>query len=281
MGINEPFANTPGLYQDALNMGFAAPGSDLYYSWLFLNKDKKDAVMKLYAFCDTLSQMLTLTETDIFMVKWAWWHQEMAHMFMQKATHPAAIAMQDVITQYKLPSALLQDYLEGVRVTRELDHCCTEEDFKAYSYRTRGIQQSLAAYIYGFKDPNVLHYTRSMAIALSLMDEILYLGRNIKKDRVFLPLTVLPIWQELSEAEIHTILSTQAQKALADYQAALLLLPAAERSAQHPSLIEAKLKSKQLLLNEKDYSVLFNSYSELTPLRKYLTAWWCKRGLKT
>ncbi len=262
-----------------MNDTLATPGSDLYYSWLFLDKAKKDAVMKLYAFCDTLSQMLTLKETDIFMVKWAWWQQEMGQMLMQKATHPAAIAMQDVITQYKLPSALLQDYLEGVRITRELDHCCTEEDFSAYSYRTRGIQQSLAAYIYGFKDPNVLHYTRTMAVALSLMDEIIYLGRNIKKDRVFLPLTVLPIWQDLSKAEIHSILNTQVQKALADYKAALLLLPAAERSAQHPSLIEVKLKSKQLLLNEKDFSILLNSYSELTPLRKYLIAWLYKRRL--
>lgn len=257
----------------------ATPGSDLYYSWLFLDNAKKDAVIKLYTFCDTLSQMLTLKENDIFMVKWAWWQQEMAHMLMQQASHPAAIAMQDIITRYKLPSSLLQDYLEGVRITRELDHCCTEEDFNAYSYRTRGIQQSLAAYIYGFKDPHVLHYTRNIAVALSRMDEIVHLGRNIKKDRVFLPLAVLPIWQDLSNAEMHTILNTQAQKALQDYKAALLLLPAAERSLQYPSVIEAKLKSKQLLLNEKDFSILLHSYSELTPLRKYLVAWWCKRGL--
>ena len=278
MDINEHFS-AKNYRQDALNMGFAAPGSDLYYSWLFLDNAKKNAVMKLYTFCGTLSQMLTLKENDIFRVKWAWWQQEMAQLFMQKATHPAAIAMQDVITQYKLPSALLQDYLEGVRVTRELDHCCTEEDFNAYSYRTRGIQQSLAAYIYGFKDPNVLHYTRSMAMALSLMDEILYLGRNIKKDRVYLPLTVLPIWQDLSNAEIHNILHMQVQKALQDYKIALLLLPVSEQHSQHPLLIESMLKSKQLLLNKKDFSVLLTSYSELTPLRKYLYAWWYKHML--
>jgi phytoene synthase len=280
MRINEPFANKPKLYQDALNMSFAAPGSDLYYSWLFLDEVKKDAVIKLYRFCDTLSQMLSLKENDIFVVKWAWWQQEMAQMLLQKATHPDAIALQSVISHYKLPSTLLQDYLDGIKLTRELDHCCTEEDFKAYSYRTRGIKQSLAAYIYGFKDPNVLHYTRAMAVALSLMDEIIHLGRNIKKDRVFLPLTVLPAWEDISDTEVHTILNTQAQKALKDYKAALLLLPAAERYAQHPSLIEAKLKSKQLLLNEKDFSALLHSYSRLTPLRKYFIAWQCKRKLK-
>lgn len=258
----------------------AAPGSDLYYSWLFLEDSKKDAVIKLYAFCDVLSQMLSLKENDIFSVKWAWWQQEMAQMFLQKATHPAAIALQGVIAQYKLPPALLQDYLDGIKLTRELDHCCTEEDFNAYSYRTRGIKHSLAAYIYGFRDPNVLHYTRAMATALSLMDEIVHIGRNIRKDRVFLPLKTLPIWQDLSHTEIHTILNTQAQKALADYEAALRLLPTAEHYAQHPSLIEARLKSKQLLLNEKDFSVLLHSYSKLTPLRKYLIAWKCKRSLK-
>lgn len=265
--------------QDALNTGFAAPGTDLYYSWLFLDDTKKAAVIKLYTFCDTLSQLLSLKEDDIFKIKWAWWQQEMAQMFVQKATHPAAIALQGIIVHYKLPHALLQDYLDGIKLSRELNHCCTEEDFKAYSYRTRGIRQSLAAYIYGFKDPHVLHYTRTLAVVLSLMDEIIHIGRNIKKDRVFLPLTVLPIWQDLSSAEIHTILNTQAQKAFADYEAALQLLPIAEQQAQHPSLIEAKLKSKQLLLNKKDFSVLLYSYNKLTPLRKYLIAWRCKRSL--
>jgi phytoene synthase len=204
----------------------------------------------------------------------------MAQMFLQKATHPAAIALQASIVRYKLPSALLQDYLDGVKVSREQNHCCVEEDFNAYSYRTRGIKLSLAAYIYGFKDPTVLHYTRAIAVALSRMDEIIHLGRSIQKDRVFLPLTILPNWQDISKEEIHTILNTQAQKALAEYQAALQLLPAAEHYSQHPSLIEAKLKSKQLLLNEKDFSVLLNSYSQLTPLRKYLIAWKCKRKVQ-
>ncbi|MCD6045074.1 MAG: hpnD [Gammaproteobacteria bacterium] len=262
-----------------MNDALAAPGSDLYYSWLFLDEAKKDAVIKLYTFCDTLSQMLALKENDIFLVKWAWWQQEIAQMLLQKATHPAARALQSVIAQYKLPPALLQDYLDGIKLTRELNHCCTEEDFNAYSYRTRGIKQSLAAYIYGFRDPTVLHYIRAMAVALSLMDEILHIGRNIKKDRVFLPLTVLPTWQNVSNKEIHAILNSQVQKALADYKAALLLLPAAEHYTQHPSLIEAKLKSQQLLLNEKDFSALLHSYSKLTPLRKYLTAWRFKRKL--
>lgn len=263
-----------------MNEGFAAPGSDLYYSWLFLEEPKKKAVIALYAFCDTLSQMVTLREEDIFKVKWAWWQQEMAQMFLHKATHPAAQAMQTVISHYKLPTVLLQEYLDGIKLTRALDHCCTTEDFNAYSYRTRGIKQSLAAYIYGFKDPTVLQYTRTIAIALSLMDEILHLGRHIQKGRVFLPLATLPTWKAISNAEIHTILNAQAQKALADYDAALLLLPAAEQYAQHPSLIEAKLKSKQLRLNEKDYSVLLYSYSQLTPLRKYFIAWKCQRKLK-
>ncbi len=262
-----------------MNDTLATPGSDLYYSWLILDKAKKDGLIKLHGFCNTLSHLLILKENDIFKIKWAWWQQELGLMFLQKATHPDACAMQDIIARYKLPPPLLQDYLDGVKLTRELDHCCTEEDFKAYSYRTRGIKQSLAAYIYGFKDPNVLHYSTAMAAALSLMDEIIHLGRNIKKDRVFLPLTALPSWENVSTLEIQSILKMQAQKSLADYQSALLLLPANERYSQHPSLIEAKLKSKQLLLNEKDYSALLSSYSELTPLRKYLTAWWCRQSL--
>ncbi|MBY0378386.1 MAG: squalene/phytoene synthase family protein, partial [Gammaproteobacteria bacterium] len=174
----------------------ANPGSDLYYSWLFLDKPKKVAIKVLYEFCNTLERLLTLKENDIFMVKWAWWQQEIVHLVEHKATHPAAIALQDIIVAYKIPATLLQDYLDGIKQTRELDHCCTEEDFNAFSYRSRGIVQTLSAYIYGFRDLQVLHYTRAIAVPLSLMDEIVYIGRNLRKDRVFLPLNTLASWQE-------------------------------------------------------------------------------------
>lgn len=261
------------------NLNFE-PGSDLYYSWLFLEDPKKKAVSALYEFCDTLARMLTLKENDIFMVKWAWWQQEMAQLFKHQATHPAAIVLQDIISVYRIPPALLQDYLDGIKVTRELDHCCTEEDFNAFSYRTRGILQTLAAYIYGFRDPQVLHYTGAMALALDLMDEIVYIGRNLRKDRVFLPLNTLASWQEASDTDIQEALSAQAKKALENYEAALKLLPLSEYRTQYPSLLEAKLKSKQLLLSQNDFSALLKSHHELTPLRKHLTVWWYWRKLK-
>ena len=106
-------------------------------------------------------------------------------MLSQQATHPAAIALQDNIVTYKIPSALLYDYLDGIKLTRQLNHCCSEEDFNAYSYRTQGIKQTIAAYIYGFRDANVLHYARAMGATLTLMDEILYIGRNLKQERYF------------------------------------------------------------------------------------------------
>ncbi len=267
-------------YFNRMNNFTIEPGSDLYYSWLFLEEPKKKAVSVLYEFCDTLARMLTLKENDIFMVKWAWWQQEMAQLFQHQATHPAAIALQDIISVYKIPPTLLQDYLDGIKLTRELDHCCTEEDFNAFSYRTRGILQTLAAYIYGFHDPQVLHYTRAIALPLSLMDEILFIGKNLRRDRVFLPLNTLSSWQEVSDTDIQAILSVQAEKALQDYEAALKLLPVSEYVSQHPSLLEAKLKSAQLLLSQNDFSALLKSHHALTPLRKYLTVWWYWRKLR-
>lgn len=256
-----------------MNTLMAKPGSDLYYSWLFLDKSKKEAVLILYEFCDTLARMLTLKENDIFRVKWAWWQQETARMLAHTATHPAAIALQDIITLYRIPPALLHDYLEGIQLTRQLNHCCSEEDFNAFSYRTQGILQTLAAYIYGFSDPQVLHYTRTMAQSLSLMDEILYIGKNIRDDRVFLPLKASFSWQNATDNDIQVALGAEVQKALETYEAALKLLPPSEVASQYPSLIAAKLKYRQLLLSQNNFAALLKSYPELTPLRKYLIAW--------
>lgn len=250
------------------------PGSDLYYSWLFLEKPKKNAIATLHTFCHTLTRLLQLTEKDIFQIKWAWWQQELHHTFEGKATHPDAIAVQEVIQTYKIPQTLFIDYLDGIYQRYSLDHCCTEEDFKAFSYKDQGLYQSLAAYIYGFQDPQVLHYTRAIGLALNWMDEILQIGRNLKQDRVFLPLSFLSAWQETSSnAEKEVLLDQEAKKALKAYETALTLLPPPETLSQCPSLIEAKLKSQQLLLSEGYFIDLLINHHELTPLRKYLSSW--------
>ena len=113
------------------------------------------------------------------------------------------------------------------------------------------------------------------------MDEILQIGQNLKQDRVFLSLSFLSAWQEsTSSAEKEALLDQEAKKALKAYETALTLLPPDEVSSQHPSLIEAKLKSQQLLLSEGHFIDLLTRHHELTPLRKYLSSWWYWRKLK-
>ncbi len=260
-----------------MNETTVKPGSDLYYSWLFLDKNRKQTLYALETLLQTLSAMTQLKEDDVFQVKSAWWQQEITRMFNQQATHPDTIALQALIEPYQIPTIVWQEYLQGIQVARQMTHCCSEEDFVTYSQRTYGVKQMLYSYVYGFRSPATLQYCRALGHALCFMDQIIYIGHHLRKESILLPLSLNIDWPTLSSQDWKTVLQQQNDQALAALQSALSSLPSNDATTQYPSLIAAKLKRKQLQLAQNDFSSLQHTYPELTPIRKYCLTWWWMR----
>ncbi len=260
----------------------SARGSDLYYSLLGFPAPKKKAVLILRQWAETLNDLAAIQEDSVFEAKWGFWQSELEHLHTKSARHPLAIDFGKVITDYRLPMNLITEYLEGIRVDRNHQHCCSEIDFLALAYRKQSLVQMLLAYVYGFKDPQILHHALHLGRALFLMNEIIYLGAHLAQGRLSFPLSDYPVeaenfWETSDSQTLSMFLSTQSEKAKAHYEKAQSFLSKPEMKTQHPAFIEAELKLAQLALLEEDYSQVLKGYSELTPLRKYWKIWRLRR----
>ncbi|MDG1161999.1 MAG: squalene/phytoene synthase family protein, partial [Burkholderiales bacterium] len=72
----------------------AQSGSSFYYSFLFLEKNKRDAITALYAFCREVDDVVDDTaDEQIARAKLEWWKSEIDSVWSGTPQHPVTKAL--------------------------------------------------------------------------------------------------------------------------------------------------------------------------------------------
>ena len=260
----------------------AKSGSSFYYSFLFLPKERRQAITALYAFCREVDDIADeCQDREIALVKLEWWRQELARTFADAPSHPVSQALLPAIRSYGLALEHFEEIIDGMEM--DLQHV-RYADFKAlqlYCYRVAAVVGQLAAAIFGYSDRATLKYAHDLGIAFQLTNIIRDIGEDARRNRIYLPQDEL-VQFGVSESDIlsgrgsdafQALMAHQTARAQQFYQQALHELPAADRRNQRPGLVMAAIY--QAVLEElvrDDYPVLRQRVS-LTPLRKLWLAW--------
>jgi len=260
----------------------AQSGSSFYYSFLFLPKERREAITALYAFCREVDDIADeCQDRDIALVKLEWWRQELARTFADAPSHPVSQALLPAIRRYDLALEQLEEIIDGMEM--DLQHV-RYADFKAlqlYCYRVAAVVGQLAAAIFGYTDRGTLKYAHDLGIAFQLTNIIRDVGEDARRNRIYLPQDELAqfgvsendILSGRSTAAFRALMEQQTARAQLFYQQAMQELPAADRRSQRPGLVMAAIY--QAVLHEiarDDFPVLQQRVS-LTPLRKLWLAW--------
>ncbi len=260
----------------------AQSGSSFYYSFLFLPKERREAITALYAFCREVDDIADeCQDRDIALVKLEWWRQELARTFADAPSHPVSQALLPAIRRYDLALEQLEEIIDGMEM--DLQHV-RYADFKAlqlYCYRVAAVVGQLAAAIFGYTDRGTLKYAHDLGIAFQLTNIIRDVGEDARRNRIYLPQDELAqfgvsendILSGRSTAAFRALMTQQAARAQQFYQQAMQELPATDRRNQRPGLVMAAIY--QAVLHEiarDDFPVLQQRVS-LTPLRKLWLAW--------
>jgi phytoene synthase len=260
----------------------AQSGSSFYYSFLFLPKERREAITALYAFCREVDDIADeCQDRDIARVKLEWWRQELARTFADAPSHPVSQALLPAIRRHGLALEQFEEIIDGM----EMDlHLVRYADFKAlqlYCYRVAAVVGQLAATIFGYGDRATLKYAHDLGIAFQLTNIIRDVGEDARRNRIYLPqdelaqfgVTENDILAGRDSDALRALLAQQTARAQHYYQQAMSELPAADRRSQRPGLVMAAIY--QAVLQEiarDDYPVLQQRVS-LTPLRKLWLAW--------
>jgi len=255
----------------------AASGSSFYYSFVFLEPLRRQAITALYAFCREVDDIVDeCPDPHLARTKLAWWRTEIAHLYTGNPSHPVTQALATALRRFSLPQEQLLEIIDGMEM--DID-AVRYPDFRAlhlYCYRVASIVGLLAAEIFGYTDRRTLKYAHDLGLAFQLTNIIRDVGEDARRGRIYLPqedlarfdVTETDILQARYTPNFQCLMAFQIDRAQATYDQALAQLPAADRKAQRAGLAMAAIYRTLLTEIARDGSHVLHQRISLTPLRK-------------
>jgi phytoene synthase len=260
----------------------AKSGSSFYYSFLFLEPERRRAITALYAFCrevdDTVDEC---TDVTIARTKLSWWRKEIATMFEGKPSHPVALALQPHLTKFSLDRAHLLAIVDGMEMDLDQTRYLDFPGLQKYCWHVASVVGILSANIFGVTNPKTLEYAEKLGLAFQLTNIIRDVGEDARKGRIYLPVNELQqygvkaadILNGAHSDNFEKLMRFQTERAESLYQDAMAALPKEDRRAQRPGLIMSAIYHALLREIEHDGFHVLNQRISLTPIRKLWLAW--------
>lgn len=260
----------------------AQSGSSFYYSFLFLEPERRRAITALYAFCrevdDTVDEC---TDISIARIKLSWWRTEIAAMITGAPSHPVSKALQPHLATFALDEKYLMAIVDGMEMDLDQTRYLDFPGLQKYCWHVAGAVGILSANIFGASNPKTLEYAEKLGLAFQLTNIIRDVGEDARKGRIYLPVnelqqfgvTAADILNARHNDAFEKLMQFQATRAQKLYDEAFALLPREDRRAQRPGLIMASIYRALLNEIERDGFHVLNQRISLTPIRKLWLAW--------
>jgi phytoene synthase len=257
-------------------------GSSFYYSFLFLEAERRRAITALYALCREVDDTVdNATDESVARIKLAWWRTEIATMYHGTPTHPVTQALGPHLATYDLKEEHLLAIVDGMEMDLNQSRYLDFPGLQRYCWHVAGVVGILSASIFGVSSPRTLEYAEKLGLAFQLTNIIRDVGEDARKGRIYLPVnelqqfgvTAADILNTRHSDKFEALMRFQAKRAHGYYDEAFALLPKQDRRAQRPGLMMAAIYRTLLVEIEHDGFHVLTQRISLTPLRKLWLAW--------
>jgi len=259
----------------------ARSGSSFYYAFLFLPPPRRAAITAFYAFCREVDDVVDeVDDPGVAATRLQWWRQEVAQAYAGTPSHPVMRALMPLTADFGIEARHLGAVIDGCQIdleqTRFLDYAALQR----YCHLVAGIVGEVAANIFGRSETDTVAYAHQLGLAMQLTNIIRDVGDDARRGRIYLPLSELQRFDvkahELLRREapwgygerFTALMRFQADRAHAAFDAAIALLPPADRTAQKPGLMMANIYRALLREIESQGFQVLHQRTSLTPLRK-------------
>ncbi len=259
----------------------AASGSSFYYAFLFLPPPRRAAITAFYAFCREVDDVVDETlDASVAATKLQWWRNEVAQAFAGTPSHPVMRALIPLTKTFSIDEAHLSAVIHGCQTDLDQTRFLDFQALQRYCHLVAGVVGEVAANIFGRTLPATVQYAHQLGLAMQLTNIIRDVGDDARRGRIYLPMAELQRFdvkahELLQRAEpwgysdrFQALMRFQAERAHATFDAAMRLLPDADRVAQKPGLMMANIYRTLLREIEAQQFQVLHQRTSLTPLRK-------------
>jgi len=260
-------------------------GSSFTLSFMFLPKDKRDAMTALYAFCREVDDVVDeCTDYQIAQTKLAWWKHEIHRLFHETPQHPVTQALKPVVNSFGLQETHFNEIIDGMQMDTQYNRYADFEQLALYCYRVASVVGLLSAQIFGYTDRATLEYAHDLGMAFQLTNIIRDVGEDARRGRIYIPLDELEqagvteqqLLNSQASPQMQALLLKQIERAEMFYDKALSQLPAKDVRSQLPGLLMAAIYRALLQEIKPDPNLVLTHKIMLPPFRKLklaVSAW--------
>lgn len=252
--------------------------SNFRWTFYFINKNRRDALVSLYAFCREIDDIVDNTiDLEVATAKINWWKSEIQRLFHGTPQHPVTKSLLNFVHTYELNEAYFIEMLDGMEMDLKFNRYESFKQLQLYCYRVAGVVGILCVKILGFKNQATLKYAHDLGIALQLTNIVRDVGEDARKNRIYIPLDELhqfnvsedDILRFKENKSISSLLIHQIKRAETFYKSAYTKIPKEDINRQIPGLLMGKIYETLLLEIKRDRpEQVLNRKVSLPPLRK-------------
>jgi 15-cis-phytoene synthase len=172
--------------------------SNFFYSFLFLPRPKRDAIIDVYAFCRAIDDIVddiveksgadgapnTFAEARVELNRW---REELDNLYAGKPTMPIAVKLRRVLERFPMPKKYFEEMINGCEMDLTRNRYETFDELHQYCYRVASITGLMCIEIFTYRSQSAKHYAVNLGVALQLTNILRDLKEDAARGRVYLP----------------------------------------------------------------------------------------------
>ena len=274
-------------YADHCRERVAVPGSNHYYSTIFLPAERQRPLHVIFAFKEELTAIpRTCADPGVARLKLEWWRQELAAVFSGgRSAHPVATALAELAERAAAPKTEILATIDAVEHDIGPLACPTFADLTAHFGRVYGGFWRIAAGIAGFHHRATPDRIADLGSAIDLSQSLQDLRIDATRGRAVLPAAELSAHgidpQDMcgpqAPGRLRPMLAVHIERLRGLLSDGIARVPTLDRMRQLNTLVMANLLLVILEEIKHDGYRVSEHRLGLTPVRKLLIAWRTKR----
>jgi phytoene synthase len=169
--------------------------SNFFYSFLFLPKEKREAIIDIYGFCravddivdDVADNPANGRASHIARAELERWRVELDNLYNGNSTTTASRKLQHVLERFPMPKMYFDEMVNGCEMDLYHRRYETFDDLYQYCYRVAAITGLMCIEIFTYRSPLTKDYAINLGIALQLTNILRDLKEDADRGRVYLP----------------------------------------------------------------------------------------------
>lgn len=163
-------------------------GSNFAASFLFLPKEKKEALTAIYAYCRLSDDCVDCASSiEEGQKKLSDWRKELARCFKEKSQNPVLHDIALTASRFCIPEIYFYQLLDGMQMDLEKNCYASFAELYTYCYHAASVVGLICIEIFEYQNPQSKEYAVNLGIAFQLTNILRDIKTDAERGRVYIP----------------------------------------------------------------------------------------------